>query len=240
MPKIGVGTITVEGSDGPPIQLWAGPEGFHVRAQLPGLSAGELEVDLQGGSLTLTGTRPRWEGGQARQFTRRVHLPIRLDPSEATASLLDGFLEMDIPFEAQMRRVRIPVGGDPTTALTTTERSSDTKPTRSVDRFESQRETASAKTRARETPTEYLITVEVPGSTAEGVRVDVEGDELRVAARRDAKEPKNMQLVMGELATGDWIANLHIPEDVFEDQIETDVRFGEVRLRMPRGKVSEG
>jgi hypothetical protein len=30
---------------------------------------------------------------------------------------------------------------------------------------------------------------------------------------------------------------LHIPEDVFGDRIEHDVRLGEVRLRMPRGKV---
>ena len=236
MPKIGVGTITVEGTDGPPIQLWAGATGFRVRAQLPGLSAGDLEVELQGGTLTLSGTRPRWEGGQSRRFTRRIHLPLRLDPSLATARLENGFFDLEIPFEVQMRKVRIQVEGDPTTALTTTG-SIESELGTALDRFESQRSTSAARTRARETASEYLITIEVPGAKAKGVRVEVEGSELRVSARREVGEPEEMQLVMGELANGDWIANLHIPEDVLVERIEQDVRLGEVRLRLPRGKA---
>ena len=103
----------------PPADVEEYEDRFELCIDLPGVAAGDVEITLHSGVLTLTGERRevqrtgvvshlRRERGHGR-FHRRFILPDSVDSDNVTASGRDGVLEITIPKQAkaQPRRIEI-------------------------------------------------------------------------------------------------------------------------------------
>lgn len=109
----------------PPIDLMEAEDVFVLSADLPGVSAEDVAIDIERGVLTLSGARSRpggdGDGALLRaergygSFRRQLTLPDGVDPDEIAASFDRGVLEIRIPkpVQARPRRVSIDVGAAP-------------------------------------------------------------------------------------------------------------------------------
>lgn len=102
----------------PPINVFSDKTGVIVRAEVPGLKAEDLNLDVEASRLTLSGERKfdsRQDGGYHRRerrggkFSRTLRLPTDLETQEATAELSDGILTVRIPKKAVARPRQIEV-----------------------------------------------------------------------------------------------------------------------------------
>ena len=91
----------------PSLNIWADEESVMVTAELPGVKAEDLDISVEGGSLTLSGSREPVdlpEGGQVHRrershgkFTRSINLPFEVEVDEVEASLKNGLLHLRLP-----------------------------------------------------------------------------------------------------------------------------------------------
>lgn len=95
---------------------------FELFVDLPGISADQVEITLENGTLSIVGERPmpdsikgdeqpvrrRSERGYGR-FHRRFILPETVDAEKVRATDRNGVLEVTIPKEAKAQPRRIPV-----------------------------------------------------------------------------------------------------------------------------------
>jgi HSP20 family protein len=107
----------------PPMDLVETENDFVLRADLPGLAEGDVNIELENNVLTLSGERKaeheeRKEGyyrveRSSGTFSRSLTLPDGVDPDAVRANFARGVLEVRIPKpEARKpRKVAISVGG---------------------------------------------------------------------------------------------------------------------------------
>ena len=101
------------------------PDALVVEAALPGVKPEEVDITVEGGTLSITGEfrseRNEGEGDYLVQelrrgsFSRTVTLPEGLEPDKATATFEHGVLTLRIPKaeEVKPRQIKIsPTGGD--------------------------------------------------------------------------------------------------------------------------------
>jgi HSP20 family protein len=119
-----------DGNGGSPARRWVPAmdlveteEQFVLRADLPGLDAGDVQIEIEDGVLTVSGERReqheiKKDGfyrleRQSGAFRRSLTLPRGVDASAITAGFDKGVLEVRIPKpeEAKPRRVEVTVGG---------------------------------------------------------------------------------------------------------------------------------
>lgn len=89
-----------------------------VRAQVPGMTADDLEVTVSEQSLTLRGHK-RTESEETGQFHRReisgqefvrtISLPVLVDVEKAVASCKDGLLEITLPKREVVRKQKLTI-----------------------------------------------------------------------------------------------------------------------------------
>jgi HSP20 family protein len=75
---------------------------YYVRAELPGIAAGEIDISVTGEGLSISGERkigPEKEEAkyhrkerEAGKFSRVINLPGHIDPEKVEASCVDGVL----------------------------------------------------------------------------------------------------------------------------------------------------
>lgn len=90
---------------------------FTVHAEVPGFAAKELEINLEGRRLTISGKRERHEERKEKksvysetcsdQLLRVVDLPADVNANAAKADLKNGVLELEIPKAAPAKKVPI-------------------------------------------------------------------------------------------------------------------------------------
>ena len=92
---------------------------FALRADLPGVDPNDIEISMDAGTLTISGSRlterQSQDGGishferSSGRFYRRFSLPDTADADNIKARSKDGILEVDIPKkpEVQARRISI-------------------------------------------------------------------------------------------------------------------------------------
>ena len=103
----------------PAVNLSEDRDGYFVRAELPGVKAEELEVEVVGRNLTIAGQRTiaiegdkvcyhrrEREGGK---FSRVLGLPADIDAEKVTARLVNGILTVQVPKAATARPRQISV-----------------------------------------------------------------------------------------------------------------------------------
>ena len=105
----------------PAVDVAETQEKILVRAEVPGMTQGDIQIEFENGTLTLKGERKldktvegltyhrveRTYGAFNRSFT----LPRTVDPEKISASYRDGVLEIEIPKkeEAKPKQIKIEV-----------------------------------------------------------------------------------------------------------------------------------
>jgi len=92
--------------DFPPINIWLGQNSVVVTAELPGVTAADVNLSLQEDVLTLDGQREpktqqenvNWQRRERAYgtFSRAVQLPFRVDPDKVQARFDNGILEVEL------------------------------------------------------------------------------------------------------------------------------------------------
>ncbi|MDP2343629.1 MAG: Hsp20/alpha crystallin family protein [Deltaproteobacteria bacterium] len=94
-------------------------DGYHLRADLPGVKASDIDVSVVGNRLTISGKRETEERREGETwhaiernygtFMRTVTLPEGANVDDVKASMVDGVLELTIPKspDVQPRKVQI-------------------------------------------------------------------------------------------------------------------------------------
>lgn len=99
------------------LDLSESPVSFSVRAEVPGFTAKDLDVNLEPRRLTISGKRETKEEHRTKktvcsercsdQILRVLDLPAEVDAEKVKATLKDGILELEIPKAAPSKVVRI-------------------------------------------------------------------------------------------------------------------------------------
>ena len=91
----------------PALNVWTNEDGAVVTAELPGLDPKDLEINVVGRNLTISGTRPadtsdeearyhRQERGYG-SFMRSLELPFAINPGKVEARMDKGVLKVALP-----------------------------------------------------------------------------------------------------------------------------------------------
>jgi HSP20 family protein len=103
----------------PAVDVEEQDDAYVVEAELPGVQRDDVDIELVGNELMISGRiEEREREGVLRRRTRRVgrfeyrlRLPEQVDPETIDARLDDGVLTVRIPKSQRSQRRRIEVGG---------------------------------------------------------------------------------------------------------------------------------
>jgi HSP20 family protein len=105
----------------PPVDISEDKERILMTAELPGFKENEIQVQMEGGVLTLRGERRHEEEKEGRtfhrcersygQFVRSFTLPNNVDRDRIKASFSNGLLEIELPKREEAKPKQIPIGG---------------------------------------------------------------------------------------------------------------------------------
>lgn len=112
--------LNPSGSQGkwvPTVETEEDGEAYLVRAELPGMRRENIDVEVGGGELRITGETTEEEGGHALrrrqgQFAYRTTLPADADIERAEARLAHGVLRVRLPKSGQPRTRKVEVTSD--------------------------------------------------------------------------------------------------------------------------------
>jgi HSP20 family protein len=118
------GARTTSGHRGvfPPTNLYEAGEGYVLTAELPGVSPDDIQVSLEGSTVTLRGERKIDYGDadtsahrrerQSGSFRRAFELPLAVDPDKVEAIHKNGVLMLRLPKapEYQPRQIAVQAG----------------------------------------------------------------------------------------------------------------------------------
>mgnify|MGYP001054360038 CR=1 FL=1 len=103
----------------PPINLYEDSRALIIKAELPGVSAENLDISLEGDTLTIKGRRSPYAEGQtpsfhrreiqAGNFSRALSLPVKIDPDAVTARLRNGILTISLNKAKEVRPRQVSV-----------------------------------------------------------------------------------------------------------------------------------
>jgi HSP20 family protein len=98
---------TRRASSFPAINVWAAEESARVTAEIPGVSKDDLEINVTGDTLKLSGVRgqddlpegARYHRQERRfgEFSRSIQLPYTVDVNKVKAVFKNGVLSVDLP-----------------------------------------------------------------------------------------------------------------------------------------------
>jgi HSP20 family protein len=96
-----LGTLAV------PVDLWETKDAYQLRADLPGVTADDLEINATSDSISISGevkdqaevTEDGWLRQERRvgKFQRAFTLPIAIDPAKVEATFENGVLSLVLP-----------------------------------------------------------------------------------------------------------------------------------------------
>jgi HSP20 family protein len=102
----------------PPINVFRKGDDFAIVAEVPGVRKSDLEVQVKGRTIRISGTKsvayPERAGVHRRErlggrFDRAIALPVEIDADGVQAECRDGLLALLLPRAAQDRPRTIPV-----------------------------------------------------------------------------------------------------------------------------------
>src|SRR5688500_6226991 len=89
----------------PTVDVFESDEGYLVRADLPGVREGGVEIEFHKGKLSLVANREE----DPVRFERSIRFPDRVDADGIKASLDSGVLELRLPKTADVRPRKIAI-----------------------------------------------------------------------------------------------------------------------------------
>ena len=103
----------------PVVDLTETPESYQLRAELPGIDAKDIDIQVSGDVLTLSGEKKEESKGENAnvhfterkfgQWRRSFRLPTTADTARVEAKTANGVLELTIPKRAEARPQTIKV-----------------------------------------------------------------------------------------------------------------------------------
>ncbi len=101
------GMLAQSMSEFPTVNVWADNDNAIITSELPGINAEEVDISVNGKSITLRGSRKleeacdgvcyhrqeRWQG----QFTRTIDLPFLINADKVEARFNKGVLHLTVP-----------------------------------------------------------------------------------------------------------------------------------------------
>lgn len=103
----------------PAVNVGEDRENFYIRAELPGVEPGKLDINCVEGSLVIRGERtiaPEEEGVSYHRrervggtFRRIISVPERVDPGKVSADLKNGVLTVILPKAEEAKPKKISV-----------------------------------------------------------------------------------------------------------------------------------
>ena len=102
----------------PALNVTRDAESYFVSAELPGLTAEDLQISVERNKLSLAGTRKSIEREgvsyhrrerAAGSFSRTITLPTEFEPDEVEARFDKGILTIKLPFASVAKVRQIPV-----------------------------------------------------------------------------------------------------------------------------------
>jgi HSP20 family protein len=85
---------------------------------------------------------------------------------------------------------------------------------------------------------EYIVELEMPGVTKEGLEVMVEGNELTIVGRRTPEVPEG-EVVWRESPEADYRRVFELGPDVDTSKINAEMRQGVLILRLPKSEKAK-
>ena len=90
-----------------PVDLWETKDAYHLRADVPGVTPDELEINATSDSISISGevkgqadvTEDGWLRQERRvgKFQRAFTVPVAIDPSKVEATFENGVLSLVMP-----------------------------------------------------------------------------------------------------------------------------------------------
>jgi HSP20 family protein len=106
----------------PAMDLVETDEHLVLRADLPGLTRDDVEIEVKDGTLTVAGERKAQHEEKSEgffrverafgRFSRSLTLPDGIDAERILADFADGVLEVRIPKPAERKPHRVAIGGE--------------------------------------------------------------------------------------------------------------------------------
>lgn len=105
----------------PPVDILESEDSYLIRAELPGMKREDFNLELNDGTLTLSGERKAEEPADgthyhrserlAGKFSRSFHLPEKVRQDAIGAAYRDGVLEVHVPKaeEAKPKKITVSV-----------------------------------------------------------------------------------------------------------------------------------
>ena len=103
----------------PPLNMYEDENNLYLTAEMPGISANELNVVVENDKVIIRGERKLGEKNQkinihrqereSGHFRRIIGLPIRVDADKVTAQTRDGILEITLPKHVETKPRQITV-----------------------------------------------------------------------------------------------------------------------------------
>lgn len=91
----------------PLVNLTEDKDAYYIRSELPGIKADELDIQMTGNSISISGERKisaedetakyHRREREAGKFSRMMDLPFQIDAEKVEAGLVDGILTLVIP-----------------------------------------------------------------------------------------------------------------------------------------------
>jgi HSP20 family protein len=95
-----------------PVDLYEDKANTYVRAELPGVSREDIQVETVDGTLTITATRKEKDGDQEQTitFNRAIALSAEVQSDQITAAYENGVLTVTLPKKEEAKPRKITIG----------------------------------------------------------------------------------------------------------------------------------
>lgn len=110
---LGAGQIAV------PVDLWETTDAYYLRADLPGLGADDIEINVTADTVAIAGestptadvTAEGWLRQERRtgKFQRAFSLPMQLEPDKVEATVENGVLHLTLPKAEAVRPKQVKI-----------------------------------------------------------------------------------------------------------------------------------
>lgn len=92
----------------------------------------------------------------------------------------------------------------------------------------------------RETPEAFILEVDLPGVKKEGIKVEIEGQDLVLRGERSSDLAQSDERVhYQERYTGSFMRRMALPESVDKDKIDAEFKDGVLRVTLPKTKTKK-
>ena len=103
----------------PALNISEDADHLYVRAEIPGVKAADLDLSVEGDTLTISGERTTCPAGQqlsyhrreieCGRFNRAVTLPTKVNPDQVAAGFVNGVLTITMPKAAAVKPRKIEI-----------------------------------------------------------------------------------------------------------------------------------